>query len=172
MTCWAPASRQMSMKRGFVFSNIQKTDGRTDRQTDMLLNVTCWSISIRMCLSEPIGLRGGACVCVSTHGRPWTSDKHAVLCASELVHIFWSGAFISTLLNVRAGKVEVLWCSRSPLISYMSPCCYERSQFPAPQTDFCCAKNIELNHFHFPLKCMSLTPGLIITVRRRPWLFT
>lgn len=91
------------------------------------------------------------CVCVFARACPCarmlerqTPDKHTVArCASELPYIFWSGAFISTLLNVSAGKVSSFDALRSPLISQKCHPVVMTEAIALSPEQICCANNSE-----------------------------
>lgn len=125
------------------------------------LDVICWP----RCLF-PQAECENACACVEAWAmRRRHLTNTLALCAFELLHIFWSRAFISTLLNVSTGKVssfDALW---SPLISQKCHPVVMAEAIPRCPKQICCANNTEPRKAEssaLTTKWMTLTLGVII----------
>lgn len=95
------------------------------------LDVICWTHSPRV--TVPLGVYVYACACVSA--RHLTNT--VALCTFELPYIVWSGAFISTLVNVSAGKVSSFDALPPPLITHKCHPVVMTEAIPlTPPTDF------------------------------------
>lgn len=80
------------------------------------------------------------CVCARAHVRaPDTWQTH--WSPFQLPYIFWSGAFISTLLNVSAGKVGSFDALGSPLIPQKCHPVVNAEAIPLSLEQICCVNN-------------------------------
>lgn len=130
----------------FLFSTCwQKLTGAEvlDGNFSMKIYLNTWTSSAGHTAHVWVCVCLRACTCARMLERQ-TPDKHTVArCASELPYIFWSGAFISTLLNVSAGKVSSFDALRSPLISQKCHPVVMTEAIPLSLQQICCANNSE-----------------------------
>ena len=147
----------------------QKLAGAQDVVTSVCVQ-TFWHLDV-ICWSRRRWER--VCVCVWERERererdaPRTPDEHtAALCAFQLQRIFWSAAFISTLVNVSAAEVSAFDALWSPLISLKChPVVTAEAGPPVPPNRSVVRitpRPEKLNHLHLKLSGWHKLSGLII----------